>query len=121
MRHFLLLLFVLCTCCAKLHATSDTLPCDSPAVYLPNHFIPQCESLDCDFRPVFTCAPAEYEMKIYNRWGELLFTTKDFQQGWNGEKEKVPCAYGDYYCKITFRYREGEEQRTMTGSFTLIR
>ena len=26
----------------------------------------------------------EYELKVFNRWGELLFETKDLEQGWDG-------------------------------------
>lgn len=120
MKSFLLFLILLC-CCEKTHATSDTLPCDSPAVFLPNQFVPQCELIDCDYKPVFSCAPAEYEMQIFDRWGNVLFTTKDYLQGWNGEKEKIVYSFGDYYCKIIFRFRKEEEQQTRTTSFTLIR
>ena len=37
-------------------------------------------------------------MKIYSRWGELLFTSEDINHGWDGRKEgKTQICPGGVY------------------------
>ncbi len=42
-------------------------------------------------------------MKIYNRWGELVYQTSDVDQGWNGTVNGKPAPLGTYiyYAELT--------------------
>ncbi|HKC67914.1 MAG TPA: gliding motility-associated C-terminal domain-containing protein, partial [Bacteroidia bacterium] len=41
-----------------------------------------------------------YELDIFNRWGELLFVTKDINVGWDGYYKGKLCEQGTYIWKI---------------------
>jgi gliding motility-associated-like protein len=53
-------------------------------------------------------------IQIYNRWGERLFETDDYRQGWDGTYQGQACAT-DYYVylikykgkKTPWRYKKG--------------
>ena len=62
----------------------------------------------------------ELYFAIYDRWGELVFETKDQSVGWDGYYKgmKVDPAVFDYYLK----YRcDGNKEHFMKGNITLIR
>jgi gliding motility-associated-like protein len=54
-----------------------------PAIYYPKAFTPNNDNLNDGFR-VFGQFIAEFDMKIFNRWGELVFTTNNIEQAWDG-------------------------------------
>ncbi len=56
---------------------------------------------------------------IYNRWGQMVYSTNDFMQGWNGEIKGQPQNPDTfiYYCRYT---KDGKSIFTK-GSFILIR
>ena len=45
----------------------------------------------------------EYEMTIWNRWGELIFQSNDFQIGWDGTKDGVKVQNGAYVYNIQIK------------------
>ena len=45
----------------------------------------------------------EYEMTIWNRWGELVFQSNDFQIGWDGTKDGLPVQDGAYVYHIKIK------------------
>ncbi|TND08309.1 MAG: Kelch repeat type 2-containing protein [Bacteroidetes bacterium] len=51
--------------------------------WFPNAFTPNGNNLNEVFRPEGE-AISDYHLSIFNRWGELIFETGDFAQGWNG-------------------------------------
>jgi gliding motility-associated-like protein len=51
--------------------------------YAPNSFTPNGDGIN-DFYGGFGAGILEYHMMIFNRWGEMIFETKDITQGWNG-------------------------------------
>jgi gliding motility-associated-like protein len=57
--------------------------CDCP-VFVPNSFSPNLDGVNELFKPEFDCEPIDYLFTIYNRWGELVFRTNDYNVGWNG-------------------------------------
>jgi gliding motility-associated-like protein len=61
----------------------------------------------------------EYEMMIYNRWGNLLFVSKEAEQGWNGYYNGVLCPQDVYVWKIRCHFKSGSIV-TKTGDVTLI-
>lgn len=61
-----------------------------------------------------------YKMQIFNRWGELLFSTKDNSRGWDGYYKGVICPPDVYVYKIEFKFLDGREVMKF-GDITLIR
>jgi gliding motility-associated-like protein len=88
-------------------------------LYFPDAFTPDGNGLNDTFEPkgIFITS---FEMMIYNRWGEVLYTTDNIEQGWNGtfRNEAAPAGTYIYHIKTKdFLDRNYKKQ----GSFTLIR
>jgi gliding motility-associated-like protein len=57
-----------------------------PLIYIPNAFTPDGDNLNDVFLPVLSnIDPIEYNLSIYNRWGQVIFETTDALIGWNGQ------------------------------------
>jgi gliding motility-associated-like protein len=59
-------------------------------------------------------------IKIYNRWGNLVFQTSNVNQGWDGLTNGIPQemdAYTYFISYITYK----DEPVSKTGSFILLR
>ncbi len=58
---------------------------ESMAINIPNAFTPNGDGLNDTFKPEFIgFEPLRYRMEIYSRWGQLVFSTTDLSQAWNG-------------------------------------
>ena len=69
-----------------------------PYYVLPNAFTPNGDGFNDLFHPYepYRFVP-KIEMKIYNRWGELIFETTDPDINWNGtDKSGNPVSEGVY-------------------------
>lgn len=64
-----------------------------------------------------------FEMWIYNRWGQEVFYTNDYNYGWDGQIDKKDGDTGVYYfiAKFTSRCHEDMEPVTNTGFLHLQR
>ena len=97
----------------------------SCTLYIPNAFTPNGDELNDVFRPTFKCELADYEMTIFNRWGNEVFQTSNPELGWNGRTaHKGFPARGQVYSYI-LRYRNALEPNSqlqeVLGSVTLVR
>jgi len=91
-----------------------------PIIYIPNTFTPGGED---DRNPVFQAYGGNiktFEMLIFNRWGELIYTFDDFLDSWDGNYNGIECQDGTYIWKATFTDLTDEEH-TMTGHINLLR
>lgn len=55
-----------------------------PDIYLPNAFTPNGDNLNDIFRGIPVGLQEFSYLKIYNRWGQMVFYTTDYRNGWNG-------------------------------------
>lgn len=53
-------------------------------VFIPNAFTPDLNDLNEIFRPVSECPFTEYSFTIFNRWGEVVFSSTLPEAAWNG-------------------------------------
>jgi hypothetical protein len=64
-------------------------------------------------------------MKIFNRWGNLVFETTDKDINWDGKNKDTgkDCAEGVYFyvCQVNFYRLEGTESKELHGYIELIR
>ena len=90
--------------------------------FAPNSFTPNDDGLNDVFQ-VNASKIKEFEILIYNRWGELLFHADGYQQDWDGTYQGKDLPVGTYYYIIDSRnvffcyavcqtpqYEEGEEK-----------
>ena len=69
-----------------------------------------CEFLDED-----------YEMAIYNRWGEKLFETKEIEMGWDGTYKGETVTNGVYLYQIRFKTTEDLTFQNIGGILNVVR
>lgn len=95
--------------------------------YIPNTFTPDGDFVNQTFQPIFTSGfdPYDFNMKIFNRWGEIVYETNDAEIGWDGSygsgSEIGMCQDGVYTWKIEFKVRDGDERMIIHGHVNLIR
>lgn len=90
-----------------------------PIIYVPNTFTPNADEFNPGFRPVGGNVNT-YEMLIFNRWGELVFTSTDFEIGWDGTYNGVNCQDGTYVWKIKLTDFNDQESEYV-GHVNLLR
>ena len=64
----------------------------------------------------------DFNFTIWNRYGEKVFETQNYQEGWNGKKNNVGqlAPNGVYVAVVTYRNFRGEVF-TVRGHVSLIR
>lgn len=90
---------------------------------LPNAFSPNSDGVNDLFIGKGNLAEATtFEMTIWNRYGELIFKSRDPRVGWNGKKQNIGQALpeGIYTAKVVIQNNR-EEYSTFTNFITLIR
>jgi gliding motility-associated-like protein len=91
--------------------------------YVPNAFTPDGDEHNNQFMPVFTSGfvPGSYQFDVFNRWGELVFTSQNPQIGWDGYLNFVKCQEGIYTYVIRFKLTTTDEIRTISGHLNLMK
>jgi len=59
---------------------------DDFVLYVPNAFTPDGDNANAFFLPVMPPGVTvnEFHMSIFNRWGEVIFESYDYERGWSG-------------------------------------
>jgi gliding motility-associated-like protein len=92
----------------------------STDIFIPNAFSPNDDSLNSVFLVICSTVPQEFEMQIYNRWGERLFLSKDIKEGWNGSTaDGTACQEGAYFYIINATFSDSDK-RQIKGTVTLL-
>lgn len=90
-------------------------------LFIPNSFTPQGDKFNDIFLPIGS-GIKNYELKIYNRWGDHIFTSNDLKQGWDGttiEKNNiVQTGVYVYLIKLTDVFGKS---RKYTGQVLLVK
>jgi gliding motility-associated-like protein len=88
---------------------------------LPNAFTPNGDGENDIFRVKNIEIFSELiEFKIYNRWGEKIFSTSDLNTGWDGKYKGVEQKVGTYIYYVIAKCITGQPIN-MQGNFELIK
>jgi gliding motility-associated-like protein len=91
--------------------------------YVPNAFTPDGDEHNNMFNPVFTSGfdPLTYQFDVYDRWGEIIFSSQNPQIGWDGYLNFVKCQEGMYMYNIRFTESKSGEYKSITGHVNLLK
>jgi gliding motility-associated-like protein len=91
-----------------------------PDVYVPSAFTPAGDGLNDLFRPIALGIKSLENFRVYNRWGELLYSTKQIGEGWNGKYKGQGQNAGTYVWEVEATDYAGRKIRRK-GSVILIK
>jgi gliding motility-associated-like protein len=91
---------------------------DEIVVYVPNTFTPNGDGINDLFIPIVTSYSdlGQYEFRIYDRWGEVIFESKTVGEGWDGRAGRPWPVGGTTSPKE--RICEPFQQRPQDGTYT---
>ncbi len=104
-------------------ATSDTIHIKAykgPTIYVPSAFTPNNDGRNDRFRAVPVGITTIYFFNVYNRFGQLVYSSKDVRQGWDGTFNGQDQPMGTYVWMLKGLDYLGKEHFEK-GTVTLIR
>ena len=99
--------------------SNEVIALQPPRFYVPNAFVPK--GMNNIFIPQNVFVDAEdYQLSIYNRWGEMIFETADTKAGWDGTVNGTLAQQDVYvYC---IRYKNSQNKYIeKRGTVTLLK
>jgi gliding motility-associated-like protein len=91
-----------------------------PDIYAPSAFTPNNDGLNDVFR-VFPVGFILKELKVYDRWGNIVFVTNDETKGWDGKLKGQPQATATFVWTASGKNKKTGASVTKKGQVTLIR
>ncbi len=78
--------------------------CEEPEVYIPNSFTPNGDGLNEYFEIVNL--PADNSLKVFNRWGEMIYEATPYRNDWDGTMSNGSKALdGVYIFQLRYQWR----------------
>jgi gliding motility-associated-like protein len=93
-------------------------------LFVPNSFSPDGNEYNNLFKVSgYGIDPYNFLLEIYNRWGELIFVSKDPEIGWDGSYGNTGeiSPIGTYTYKLNYKLKNQEQSKVISGHVNLIR
>jgi len=107
-----------------IYKTISIINCDSilgPCqLFIPTAFTPNGDGMNDNFRPKANCKTEKYELMIYNRWGQVVFTTRNQNNFWDGKLKNKDAPAGSYIYMLKYKFPSQDFMKA-NGSILLIR
>jgi gliding motility-associated-like protein len=87
-----------------------------PAIYVPSAFTPNGDGKNDILHPVYVGIKELKQFAVFNRWGQMLFTTNNMQKGWEGREAPA----GTYVWMIR-AVNTLDQSMILKGTVTIIR
>jgi gliding motility-associated-like protein len=86
---------------------------------IPDLITPNSDGTNDLFRVFYNGVVTEFNLLIFNRWGQLVYETNDPEAGWDGSKDGEAQPMDVYIYRIQFSQNGVREERD--GQFSLVR
>lgn len=88
-------------------------------LYIPNAFTPDGNRFNNTFS-ISAIGVTDFNIKIFNRWGEFLYESNDVNFEWDGYYNGKLVRDGTYVWKIFYRTVNSDEEVGITGHVTIL-
>jgi gliding motility-associated-like protein len=89
-------------------------------LYVPNAFTPNGDGHNNTFKPLLFGNMEYYEFAVFNRFGQMIFTSKDKSKGWDGTYNQLPQNSGAFVWICRYKLA-GEKVEVKKGTVLLLR
>ncbi len=93
---------------------------DSCRVWIPNAFTPNGDTYNDTWSWKTECVPEEFQVMVFNRWGEVIFTSEDPTSFWDGTYAGVESQVDVYVYRVGYRLPY-QKHKDVIGHVTLVR
>ncbi len=90
-----------------------------PLLFMPNAFTPNGDGLN-DYLNFAGKYIDSFHLTIYNRWGDLVFETFDFNSKWDGTFQNKPLPSDVYFYTLNYASIADLGQKEIKGNITII-
>jgi len=94
---------------------------DNCYIAVPSAFTPNNDGLNDNLYPLNAYKATNLIFRVYNRFGQLMFETKDWTNKWNGTFKGQPADAGAYVWMLQYIDSETGEKHFAKGTSILIR
>ncbi len=102
----------------SIYVTMEDCSCE---VIFPNAFSPNGDNENDVFQPVrANCNYDFYDLKIFSRWGEVVFATNDKNQSWDGFSNGKKNTVGVYVFYLKYRSNGNKKSEQVIGDVSLM-
>lgn len=116
----------------KLVARNDLLRCSDSVekvvrvlnhclIEVPTAFTPNNDGLNDQFRPHNALKAINYHFRVFNRWGQLVFESRNWMDKWDGRINGQLQATGVYVWVLSYTHRDTGQPVFRKGTVTLIK
>jgi gliding motility-associated-like protein len=90
-------------------------------VYIPNTFTPNGDGLNDIWQPMMTYVK-DYTLRVFDRWGNVIFITDDIYEGWNGKfgNDGADVKEDAYVYLITYNTYQNKAKE-LRGNINVVR
>lgn len=90
-------------------------------IYVPNAFTPDNNGLNDVFKILGTDAVTDFNVRVFNRYGQTVFESSDKTKGWDGKVNGKPASPGGYVYVVKYKAINYPDVQVVQGTFILIR
>lgn len=97
--------------------------CEMCTFYLPSAFSPNGDGINDIFRAFPNCTVLNFQMAVFDRWGNQVYDSRDYTQGWDGTFSGQSMRMGLYVWMLDYTVSENGRERSerLTGEIAIIR
>ncbi|SFE13724.1 gliding motility-associated C-terminal domain-containing protein [Chitinophaga sp. CF118] len=92
----------------------------SSQVYIPSAFSPNGDGLNDYWRPKYRGVITNFQMSVWDRWGERVYYTTDPQVGWTGTKQGKSLPTGTYIWVMEYTSGDTNQKVKKNGTITIV-
>ena len=90
-------------------------------VYVPTGFTPNNDGKNDLFRVSGVETISQFDLKLFNRWGEIVFATTDKNKGWDGKVKGILSTTATFVYILRYTDSQTNETQFLKGNIILIR
>ncbi|MCB0555050.1 MAG: gliding motility-associated C-terminal domain-containing protein [Phaeodactylibacter sp.] len=94
--------------------------CDC-GLYIPNSFSPNNDGKNDGFHPFSPCELLDFQLTIFDRWGQMVYRSFDVNEKWDGYRKGQPLERGVFTYVLQYRFFYQSTANIAYGNIAIIR